>query len=237
MKESNRGAWIGWVLGGGFLLSIVLYFWLYLHEMDPDHEWPPRHYDLLVRLLGPNALAYVNSIILVLFMVALLYRTTVQSARLTHGLFFGFMISLILEMFGFPLAIYLISSKFGFPLLGHMYMQRFGHLVITVGMAVTFVGLVIVAVGWLQLFRSHAALASGGIYRFVRHPQYLGIWLFSLGWLLHWPTVLTLALFPFLTAAYYWAAVAEEKHMVKEYGQAYLDYMEKTGRFLPTRWS
>ena len=72
-----------------------------------------------------------------------------------------------------------------------------------------------------------------GLYRYLRHPQYTGILLFALGWLLHWPTVVTLLLWPLLVAAYAWLARQEERLALEEFGQAYADYAARTKRFVP----
>lgn len=72
-----------------------------------------------------------------------------------------------------------------------------------------------------------------GLYRYVRHPQYTGIVLFTLGWLVHWPSLVTLLLWPILVAAYVWLARQEERQAVEEFGAAYLEYAARTKRFIP----
>ena len=72
-----------------------------------------------------------------------------------------------------------------------------------------------------------------GIYRYLRHPQYTGIFLFTLGWILHWPSVVTLLLWPILLIAYHWLARFEEKQTIAEHGDAYIQYASKTKRYIP----
>jgi protein-S-isoprenylcysteine O-methyltransferase Ste14 len=67
----------------------------------------------------------------------------------------------------------------------------------------------------------------------MRHPQYTGIFLFTLGWLIHWPSIVTLFLWPVLTASYVWLSIQEEKEMIETYGDEYINYAKKTKRFIP----
>jgi len=59
------------------------------------------------------------------------------------------------------------------------------------------------------------------------------IFLFTLGWLLHWPSVITLALWPVLMAAYFWLARREEREIEARFGEAYRTYAGRTPRFFP----
>ncbi len=72
-----------------------------------------------------------------------------------------------------------------------------------------------------------------GLYRYLRHPQYTGIILFTFGWILHWPSVFTLLLWPLLISAYVWLAKKEEQQALEEFGTAYEEYAKRTRRFIP----
>ena len=76
-------------------------------------------------------------------------------------------------------------------------------------------------------------LVRGGPYRWMRHPQYTGIFLFTLGWILHWPSVVTLALWPVMIGAYVWLARYEERQAAREFGAEWEDYAGRTKRFVP----
>lgn len=93
-------------------------------------------------------------------------------------------------------------------------------------------GLALIAFGWGQIHKAEG-LVTTGIYRFIRHPQYTGIFMFTLGWILHWPSIITLVMWPVLVTAYIWLARREEKIVVEEFGDSYLEYARKTPRFLP----
>ena len=60
---------------------------------------------------------------------------------------------------------------------------------------------------------SRHQLATTGAYAYLRHPQYVGFILILLGFLLQWPTVLTLAMFPILVWMYVRLAHREEREV------------------------
>jgi protein-S-isoprenylcysteine O-methyltransferase Ste14 len=57
--------------------------------------------------------------------------------------------------------------------------------------------------------------------------------LFTLGWILHWPSFVTLALWPVLMAAYVWLALYEERQARAEFGDDWDAYAARTKRFIP----
>jgi protein-S-isoprenylcysteine O-methyltransferase Ste14 len=67
----------------------------------------------------------------------------------------------------------------------------------------------------------------------VRHPQYVGFILVMFGFLLQWPTILTLAMFPVLTVMYVKLARDEERVAVAEFGDAYKKYAAEVPGFIP----
>ncbi len=164
------------------------------------------------------------------------------------GLIQAFIIALYAEMYGFPLTIYLLTSFLGFdiPWLhvnGHLWASLFGWgegmalLEMVVGYAFVFLGISLIVRGWKQIFeaRKKNELVTDGIYRYIRHPQYTGIYLAIFGQLIHWPTIPTLVLFPLIVAAYYTLARKEEKVMIASFGDEYRVYVEKVPMFFP-KW-
>jgi len=67
----------------------------------------------------------------------------------------------------------------------------------------------------------------------VRHPQYIGFILVMFGFLLQWPTILTLAMFPVLTVMYVKLARSEEDDARSEFGDAYARYAAEVPGFVP----
>lgn len=74
---------------------------------------------------------------------------------------------------------------------------------------------------------------TGGIYNYIRHPQYASFMLWGLGLLLMWPRYIVLVMFVTMIFVYYFLALAEEKECEIKFGQSYVDYKNKTNRFFP----
>src|SRR4030065_337534 len=68
--------------------------------------------------------------------------------------------------------------------------------------------------------RSHA-LATTGPYARIRHPQYAAFVLIMLGFLVQWPTLLTVAMFPVLIIMYVRLARREEREVEAELGRQF----------------
>jgi protein-S-isoprenylcysteine O-methyltransferase Ste14 len=76
-------------------------------------------------------------------------------------------------------------------------------------------------------------LAVTGPYRRVRHPQYAGLLLVMVGFLLQWPTIPTLVMFPVLALVYRRLAITEEREVAARFGAAWAAYAAATPRFVP----
>ncbi|PMX56171.1 isoprenylcysteine carboxyl methyltransferase, partial [Pseudomonas sp. FW305-33] len=74
-------------------------------------------------------------------------------------------------------------------------------------------GFILISTGWKVLYDAQKVheLATQGVYSYVRHPQYIGFILVMFGFLLQWPTILTLAMFPVLVVMYLRLARTEER--------------------------
>ena len=81
--------------------------------------------------------------------------------------------------------------------------------------------------------RSEANWRRPAPYSYVRHPQYVGFVLIMFGFLLQWPTMLTLAMFPVLTVMYVRLAKSEEQDSIAEFGDTYREYMPRVPAFFP----
>ena len=211
--------------------AVALFVAIYVVELFPHHG-PPVTVRWIREHLGRGGLIALNILIVLAFLALLPYRRPTRHVWKSRGTFIAFVIALMTEMFGWPLVIFLLSPVVSLPRLAPGLFDAVGHWPAGVGTAVSLAGLALVALGWQQIHRAEA-LVTSGLYRYLRHPQYTGILLFTLGWLLHWPTVVTLILWPVLVAAYAWLARQEERLALEEFGQAYADYASRTRRFIP----
>lgn len=105
------------------------------------------------------------------------------------------------------------------------------------GLAVLFAGLPFVhlrrhgAVHPGDSYMATTVVARHGLYAIVRHPQYLGYDFLVWGLVAatpHWATILPAAA---LTVAFSLQARAEERHLLRRFGEAYRAYMQTVPRF------
>ena len=98
-------------------------------------------------------------------------------------------------------------------------------------------GFILLSRAWRVLYAAQRAhtLATTGPYARIRHPQYAAFVLIMLGFLVQWPTLLTLAMFPVLAYMYVRLARREEREVAAEFGPEYKRYAARTPAFIPRR--
>lgn len=206
-----------------------------------SHEQPAYGLWLLVAL---------NSAVFIMFAFSFFKPVTARDWR-SFGAFAAFIVALFVEMYGFPLTIYLLSGwlQTRFPGLdlmshdaGHLWHTLLGekgdpHFSALHIASYVFIGLgfFLLSSAWNVLYHAQqrSSLAKTGPYARIRHPQYVAFVLILLGFLLQWPTLLTLVMFPILLAMYARLAITEEAEMRKQFGAEYEDYARRTPRFIP----
>jgi protein-S-isoprenylcysteine O-methyltransferase Ste14 len=154
-------------------------------------------------------------------------------------------------MYGFPLTIFFLSGwlQSTWPNVdwfahdsGHLPEMMFGwaanphfgpfHLLSFVLIGG---GFWLISVAWHHLWAAQrrGRLAVTGPYARIRHPQYAGFILIMLGFLVQWPTLLTLAMFPVLVWMYVHLARSEETDSRARFGADYDLYTKQVPAFIP----
>jgi protein-S-isoprenylcysteine O-methyltransferase Ste14 len=185
-------------------------------------------------------IAAANILFFMLFLLFLRYRR--KTDWRSYGMYSAFIIALFAEMYGFPLTAYFVANYFGavpveYKPAVELSINVFGvgfalPTMMLVGSALTISGLVLVVLGWYQIYSSEEGLVTGGVYRLARHPQYTGILLVTFGWILHWPTLLTLLMWPVLAASYFLLAKEEEDELRKKFPEEFREYSKETPMFI-----
>lgn len=194
-------------------------------------------------------LVVVNSAVFIIFAASFFRPRTGRDWKAMGG-FSAFVVALMVEMYGFPLTVYLLSGWIGsrVPALtlthegGHLWSELVGwegdphlspfHLASYVFIAV---GFTVIAVAWPVLLRAAKThtLATTGLYAYIRHPQYVGFLVIMIGFLLQWPTLPTLVMFPALVYVYRRLALQEERTVAAAFGAEWDRYAASTPRFIP----
>jgi len=199
---------------------------------------------------GLWSLVIINSLIFIIFAFSFTKPRTSRDWR-SFGAFSAFIVALFAEMYGFPLTIYLLSGWLvgRYPEIdflshdaGHLWQTLFGlrgdphsnplHLLSDV---LIFGGLIWLGIAWRVLYEAQQTrtLATAGPYANMRHPQYAGFIVIMFGFLLQWPTILTLLMFPVLVTMYVRLAGREEREVMAEFGDEYQRYASVTPGFFP----
>ena len=199
---------------------------------------------------GLWSLVVINSVVFIMFAYSFFKPQTPRDWR-SFSAFSAFLVALFAEMYGFPLTIYFLSGwlQSRFPNVdwfshdaGHLLEMMFGwktnphagpfHI-----LSFVFIGggFILISAAWKVLYNAQQSrsLATTGAYSYVRHPQYVGFILVMFGFLLQWPTILTLAMFPVLTIMYVKLARNEERDARAEFDDAYEKYANKVPGFIP----
>lgn len=199
---------------------------------------------------GLWSLVILNSALFVFFAFSFFKPKTKRDWR-SFGAFSAFVVALMTEMYGFPLTLYVLAGwlQTRYPEVnwfshdaGHLLEELFGwranpHFGPFHILSFIFIGggFWLIAAAWPILYKAQkeGALATTGPYAAVQHPQYVGFVAVMFGFLLQWPTILTLAMFPMLVVMYWRLSMAEEKEVSAAFGPEYEAYRRRTPAFIP----
>lgn len=195
-------------------------------------------------------LVVINSLVFIIFAFSFAKPQSARDWR-SLGAFSAFIVALFTEMYGFPLTIYLLSGWLGsrYPGIdflthdaGHLFETLFGwrgnpHFGPFHMLSFVFIGggFILLASAWDVLYKAQRAgtLATSGPYATIRHPQYVAFVLIMFGFLLQWPTLLTLIMFPILLLVYARLSFNEERDARVRFGEEYTRYSARTPAFFP----
>ncbi|HKP64205.1 MAG TPA: isoprenylcysteine carboxylmethyltransferase family protein [Polyangiales bacterium] len=199
---------------------------------------------------GLWGLVAINSLFFLFFAFSFFKPATKRDWR-TFGTFSAFIVALFVEMYGFPLTIYLMSGWLTRRFPGvNVWNHDFGHLwysllgfkgdphlnPIHIASNLFIIGgFFLLSASWRVLYAAQreGKLAATGPYARVRHPQYDAFVLIMFGFLLQWPTLLTLIMFPVLVVTYLRLARREEHEVRSTFGSAWDAYAASTPAFIP----
>lgn len=135
---------------------------------------------------------------------------------------------------------YTLSFSIGATKIGRVYPW---NTFFTMGMALVAIGLAvrIHSILTLKQFFTYSVakvedqkIIETGLYKFIRHPGYLGQWMIFFGIstsISNWLSILVMMIL--VTVGYLYRIRVEERFMIKELGEDYLNYQARTKRIIP----
>lgn len=181
----------------------------------------------------------LNIALFLSFLIPLSFRRRINWKE--YGLVTAFFVSLFIEMYGIPLTVFFASEYFtgsGSELPNIVFAFRF--LGVNIGMTLAMIygtllmiiGMLLIMIGWITLYKNlkENEIVTFGIYSYSRHPQYFGFILIVMGWLIGWPTILTVIFAPILVYMYVRVCKIEEKELSELKG--YEEYRKEVPFFV-----
>jgi protein-S-isoprenylcysteine O-methyltransferase Ste14 len=164
----------------------------------------------------------LNISVFVAFLLPLSYRRKADWKE--YGLVVAFFVSLFVEMYGVPFILLFVSQRLApegaatpdTPVIVDFLGVEFAFTVpMLYGTLLMAIGTALVVVAWYQLYKGvqRSELVTTGLYAVSRNPQYLGFMLVIIGWVVGWPTILTVAFAPILLVMYTRLCYVEQREV------------------------
>ena len=229
-------------------IRFILLFFFFILALIPIfyfEDFFVHTYSHFTGTIASNVISYqwhivlINIVMFVTFLIPLSFRRKINWKE--YSLVTAFFVSLFIEMYGIPLTILFASKTFNnsnIEIANVVFDFEFLGVNIAMDMAMLYasilmiIGTIIIVIAWVTLYKNikNNELVTNGIYSVSRHPQYFGFILIIIGWIIGWPTILTLIFATVLIIMYVRVCRIEEKEL--DHIKKYQEYKEKVPFFI-----